>query len=126
MAVGEYLLPRYLLSILRPPALRITEKERPVVVGPFSAKGIVCGRETCDIGDVLAERELSVLVEVGKRHVRVVLGHQLGGRRLEVRQVLRCPPVPQTAGGVELAPLIVEAVADFVSDDRADRAIARR
>ena len=36
------------------------------------------------------------------------------------------PPVAQLAGAVELAPLIVEAVADLVADHRADPAVVHR
>ena len=45
---------------------------------------------------------------------------------LELGFVGRLPPVAQLAVAVEAAALVVEAVADLVADDRADRAVVHR
>ena len=47
-------------------------------------------------------------------------------QRREPGCVLLGPPVANGAGRVDLAALVVEAVADLVADDRADRAIVHR
>ena len=62
----------------------------------------------------------------GQRLVGVVLRRQALGRGLEVLHVLVRPPVGETAAGVELGALIVEAVADLVADDDADAAVVLR
>src|SRR5207344_3473560 len=104
------------------PALAEADEEGAIVLSAGGPIGIVGGRKSRDVGDVLAERELSVLVKIGKRLVRVVLRDQLRRGGLEVREVFGRPPVGEVASGVELAALVVEAVADLVADDRADGA----
>ena len=75
------------------------------------------------VGDVLGERQLAVHVQAGQRLVGVVLRRQPVGGGAEVREVLRRPPVEEAPPRVELAALVVEAVADLVADHRADRAV---
>jgi hypothetical protein len=48
-------------------------------------------------------------VEIGKRHIGVVLRHELR-RGFEMREVLGRPPIRELAARIELAALIVEAV----------------
>ena len=55
----------------------------------------------------------------------VPLLDQLGGAGGELAAVLVGPPVDQVAVAVVFGALIVEAVADLVSDHRADTAVVR-
>ncbi len=43
-----------------------------------------------------------------------------------MREIVRRPPTREAPLGIELRPLVVEAVADLMADDRADRAEVRR
>ena len=52
--------------------------------------------------------------------------YELRGRVLEMGRIFRRPPVGEASRGVELAALVVEAVADLVADGGADGAVARR
>ena len=66
---------------------------------------------------------LPLTASVRERAVSVELGRERGAGRLEVSEVLGRPPVRELAGSVEERPLVVEAVADLVADDGADRAV---
>ena len=65
-------------------------------------------------------------MQVVERHVVVELLDQLAGALLERRLVGIRPPVGIVALGVELAALVVEAVHDFMADDRANAAVVQR
>src|SRR5271157_3719333 len=86
---------------------------------------VIGGRDTCYVGDVFGQRLLAVDGKVRKRLVAVILGGQLGGGRFKVRKVGGRPPVAYAPFGVEGAAFRVKGVADFMADDRADRAIVR-
>ena len=89
-------------------------------------QGVVGDRQSAQVGNVLAERELAVDVLAGQRFVGVELFDEDGRASLEGLLVLVGPPVGVVADGVELAALIVEAVAGFVADDAADTAVVDR
>src|SRR5580692_2737823 len=57
--------------------------------------------------------------------LRVLVGNTLAAFVI-LLAVFRSPPVAQVAVSVKLAPLIVEAVSQFVADDHADGAIVHR
>src|SRR3546814_19114980 len=58
-----------------------------------------------------------------QRLIGIILSGQLAGQRLKILDILRRPPVGQCAGLVILRTLIVELMALFMTDDRADPAI---
>ena len=94
--------------------------------GQGDAVGLVRDTGTGQVGDVLTKRELTVDRRAGQRLVAGVLGDQTGGTFLEVLPVLRGPPVAQVAGGVVLAALVVESVADLVPDHCPDGPVVDR
>src|SRR5204862_2638225 len=57
VAIGQHLLTSALLAILRLPALAEADEEGAIVLSAGGAIGIVGGRESRDVGDVLAERQ---------------------------------------------------------------------
>src|SRR6266550_6695531 len=73
VAVRQHLLASDLLAILRLPALAEADEEGAIVPAAGGAIGIVGGRESRDVRDVFAERQLSVFMKIGKRLVRVAL-----------------------------------------------------
>src|SRR5437016_4374983 len=77
----------------RLPARTKAEEERTVVGAAAGVLRVIRGRESRHIGDVLAQRQLPVLVEIGERHVGVVLRDELRRRGREVREIVRRPPV---------------------------------
>src|SRR5438876_1681778 len=133
VAVAEDLLAQGRLARLRPPRLREADEEL-LVAGKrlderrrLAAQGQpvrVVGRgQPRHVGDVLAEGLLPVHRDVGERLVGVELLHQPRRGGLEVGPVLVRPPVLEAAGIVEQGARVVEAVADLVADDGADRAV---
>ena len=121
--------------LLRAPALRERQEEallgREAVafvrgVSDRDPEGIPRDLEAAEVGDVLAERQLAVDVEIVDRHVRIELLDELGGARIEVLAILAGPPVAKIALGVEAAALIVEAVQHLVADHGADAAVVQR
>src|ERR1700735_2175786 len=67
-----------------------------------------------------------MLVRSLLRRQRVVLLDQRPGPRSKCLAVLCAPPVGEPAVTVALRTLVVEAVADLVTDDRADRPVVGR
>src|SRR5262245_48721475 len=130
MAVSRDLPTDQLLTRNASPTLREADKKH-IVASRFALErqmiGVVRGGQTGKVGNVLAQDLVTVDGEIRKRTVFVVLRGQCFASCPEVLEILRCPPVGQTSLRIELAALIVEAVADFVSDGRAHRAeICRR
>jgi tetratricopeptide (TPR) repeat protein len=84
--------------------------------------------EAAEVADVLPDRQRSVHVVAGclLRGQGVVLPDESCGPGLERRSVLFGPPVSEPAVAVDLGALVVEAVADLVADDRADRPVIGR
>src|SRR3546814_10494867 len=76
-----------------------------------------------EIGDILAHRQIGVDEGAGRSLITRILSTETLRLRLEARGVLLRPPIAHRAAGVDLAPLIVEPVADLVPDHRTDRAI---
>jgi hypothetical protein len=88
--------------------------------------GEMCGAEADEVRDVLAEGESAVDAVTGQGLVGVVLLDQEGGLPAILGVVRRRPPVAQSALGVVLPALGVEAVADIVADHRPDRPVVHR
>ena len=82
--------------------------------------------QAAEIADVLAERQLTVHVQVVDGDVAVVLLHELRRALLEQLAVLVGPPADVIALRVELRALVVEAVHQLVADDAAHRAVVHR
>src|SRR3989442_12661072 len=61
--------------------------------------------------------------KIRKRPVLVVLRSERFTCRFEMIEILFGPPIGQSALGVELTTLIVEAVTDFMTDHSSDRAV---
>src|SRR6516162_799992 len=87
---------------------------------------VVGGGESRQVGDVFAERLMSVHGKIRKGPILVVLRGERFARRLEVIEIFLRPPVGETALRVELAALIVEAMTDFVTNHRSNRAVIVR
>src|SRR5579864_7895383 len=125
-------------GILRPnidsPILRVAQEKTLFgckAVGIFFAglavlrflKRGICQRCSAQIGDAFAFHQFAVLVQAFFGFVAVELLSYALAAVLEALQIFRSPPILQIAARVELRALIVEAVGDFVADDRADAAV---
>ena len=88
--------------------------------------GLVGDLEAGVVGDVLAEGQLAIDEIARERREGGVFGDQPLRLRGKARLVARCPPVAQVAVAVELAALVVEAVADLVADHHANAAVVQR
>ena len=73
-----------------------------------------------------AQDQLAVVMNIRLDVVAVELVHHALGLRLEFLQVVSRPPIVQTAHGIVLRTLIVEAMADLVPDDHPNGAIVDR
>ena len=81
--------------------------------------------QAAQVGDVLAQRELAVDLDVvDDRVLRVLVDDALRALFERLRILLR-PPVLQVTVGVELAALVVERVRQFVADGAARVAVVR-
>jgi hypothetical protein len=136
MAVGDEGLTERRFADLRSPVLGVGEEElllaaesadlRWLGASERGAPRVVGGGDARDVSDVLAEGELPVDVHLGEGPVGVELGGEPRSRLLELREVRRGPPVPQSPLGIEHRSLVVEAVAHLVADDGADRPVVDR
>ena len=79
-----------------------------------------CAGEICD---VFAQRQPAVDEQAGQRSVGAELFGQSSGPRVKVLAVFGRPPICQCAGRIIFAALIVESVADLVTDDETNPAI---
>src|SRR5207249_5596626 len=100
--------------------------ELALLAGKRALERLVGEARAAEVGDVLAERELAVHFHSGQRLVAVELLDDFLRTRLELRGILRRPPVREVALRVVVAALVVEAGRDLVADDRADSAGAAR
>src|SRR5207244_10033462 len=66
---------------------------------------------------------MSVHGQIGKRTILIVMSGQRLTRGFEVIEIFLCPPIRQTALRIELAALVIKAVADFVADDCSNRTV---
>src|SRR5579859_2503685 len=80
-------------------------------------------RETSEVRDAFAENELAILVQIAVHDVIVKLRLNTSGAFLEILHVVGGPPILQVAAAVKLAPMVVEAMSDFMADDRAHTAV---
>ncbi len=90
--------------------------------------GLPGDAEAAEIPDILPDRQRSVhmLVRSLLRRQGVVLLDQRNGPGFKRLPVRRAPPVGEPAVTVVLGTLVVEAVADLMADDRADRSVVGR
>src|SRR5256885_6947552 len=134
VAVGDDPLAQGGLADLLAPALREAQEEQLLAAEAASPRrrrlalerrppGVVGDRQTGDIGDVLAEGLFAVDGDVGEGPVSVELCYQTRARRLEVREVAPGPPVIQPTARVEQRSLVIETVADLMSDGGAGGAV---
>ncbi len=136
MRIGRQLVQPRRVAPLAAPDLGEAEEEALVAGQAVDHRGrlavqrqvirLVGDAQPRQVGDILAERQRALDVDAGERLVRVVLLDQTVGARGEGGGVGRRPPVAQRPLGVVLPPLVVEAVADLVADDDADRAVIDR
>src|SRR5450755_4245122 len=82
--------------------------------------------EPADVGDVLAQRELAVQLQLIDRDVSAVLLLDAGSALAVAGCIVGLPPVAQISLRVILAPAIVEAMRDLVPDHHADAAVVDR
>src|SRR5437773_10221556 len=79
--------------------------------------------QTSEIGDILAEGQLSVDVQTSQNLIAVKLVYDARGPLVKILPVLGRPPRIEIAFGVILAALVVEAVRDLVTDDGSHSAV---
>src|SRR5205814_14600 len=79
--------------------------------------------ESAQIADILAHRQAGIYVQIVYWIDRRVLSAELRRARLERLRVIRRPPVAKISRPVGFSPLIVEAMTDFVADDRSNCAV---
>src|SRR6266478_5268610 len=133
VAVGDDPLAQRGLADLLTPALREAQEEQLLAAEAASRRcrlalerpppGVVGDRQARDIGDVLTQRLFAVHGDVGEGPVSVELCDQTRARCLAVREVTLGPPVLQPPAGIEQRSLVIETVADLVSDGGAGRAV---
>ena len=132
---GDLGLDRVIACLAAPP-LRVGQEQALVAREAvdhrcrLAAQGRVVGvdgdQKATQVGNVLTEGQLAIDAHAGDGFVGVVLGGQFVRLGRETVGVFLCPPVAQAAIGVDLSALVVEAMGDFVSDDRADGAVVHR
>ena len=89
--------------------------------------GRVGDRHAAQVGEVLAERQPAVDVQIVEQlRRRRIASTSLSVLAVEAGAIVGRPPVAQVALGVGAASLIVEAVRDFVADHGADAAVVHR
>src|SRR5260370_35096060 len=77
------------------------------------------------VGRIFPQSHEPVLLDAGAglgNLLRILVGDAFAAGFVFLR-ILRGPPISQVALGVELAPLVVEAVNRFMSDDSPDSAV---
>src|SRR5437762_9757499 len=122
MPVGSDLETYQFLAALAAPALGKPDEERLIVSRLSVQRQVICvvrGGESGEIRDVLAQHLVTVEREIREWTICIVLRRERLAGCLEVLEILWRPPVRQPSLRVELAALIVEAVADLVADGRA-------
>src|SRR5271165_753547 len=90
------------------------------LAGEDAHEGLISDAKAAVIGGVFTERELAVQLLSGNGLEAAVLVDLATGALLKSGAVRRGPPVLNVALGIELAPLVVEAVRHFMADDHAD------
>src|SRR6185437_14131051 len=95
------------------------------LVRALHTPGHVSQDQAAEIGDVLTQGETAVDVDVVNDHVFRVLVDDALGAFVELLGVLIAPPVFQIPCRIELAPLIVKAVRQLMTDGAAGIAVVR-
>ena len=90
------------------------------------APGIVSRCKPSIVRDVFAHGLRTIHRNIGEWPVLIVLRHQCLAGLLKMRKIFLRPPIVQTAFGVKGGALIVECVADLVTDHGPDCAIVER
>src|SRR6476659_4744332 len=125
------------VALQRTPDLRPAE-EYPLLSGETvdhrrrlsverSLVGVEREQDAAQVADVLAHRQPpdDVLVRKLRELVGLVLRAELRRLRLELRGVIRRPPVPEHSAAVGLSSVVVESVRDLVADDGSDSAVVQ-
>src|SRR5690606_30478845 len=130
MRIRQQALAEVGLAIVAPPDLGPAEIEALVAGKAVDHRGLLAAQrgdisvvgkgEAGEVGDILAHGELALDVRSRERLISVILRAELAGERLEVRHILRRPPVAEPALAVIFRALIVEMVAELMADHRAD------
>src|ERR1700704_113558 len=119
------------------PIFRVTKKK--ALLGR-EAVGVLCGwlamqrfleRRVCEfhaaqVRDALSLDQLAIFMQAFLDFIPIELFHNTFAAFLKTLHVFRSPPILKIAARIELRALIVEAVSDFVADDRPDAAIVVR
>mgnify|MGYP002140870801 CR=1 FL=1 len=82
-------------------------------------------RQPGQIADIFAQRKFTADM-FAQHFIGVILGNQALPRRFKSGNITGRPPIGQTTMFIIFGPLIVEVVADFMADDRANTAIIDR
>src|SRR6516162_1261465 len=136
MAVDGGLLPGCIGAILGAPHLCPAEEYALIAGIAVENRGgramqrgsiaVECEENAAEVGDVLAHGLGALHVDAGRDRIGVVLGAVFRSLCLEFGGVDRLPPLGEHAVAIGLAPLVVEAVGQLVTDDAADPAVIDR
>src|SRR5271156_1002793 len=86
----------------------------------------VSQNHSAQIGDIFAERQFSVDLNLVQNYILRILIRDATGALLKRFGIVRRPPVAQITVGVKLAAFVIKAVRKFVADRRASIAEVRR
>src|ERR1700678_712480 len=86
----------------------------------------VSQNHSAQMGDIFTQRQFSVELNVIQNYILRILIRDATGALVKCFGVVRSPPVPQIAIGVELAAFVVKAVRKFMANRRAGVAEVRR
>src|SRR5205823_7746009 len=136
MRIARHLLAHIIIGNFATPCLGPTQKNALLASEPvehrrrFSSKrsliGIEREREPSQIRNIFAHGYFAIYSHARQRFIlRILLAQNLGAR-LESLCILRQPPIAQRPRGIDFAPLIVEAVGQFVPDNATGGAVVDR
>src|SRR6185437_4879168 len=86
-------------------------------------EGEVCDFCSRKVADTLAQHQLSIVVDVRLNVVTVKLAYNARRFLLKTLHIVGCPPIVKAALRIELCALIVKAMADFMPNHHANRAV---
>src|SRR3546814_1714419 len=126
-------LPDHIVARLVAPRLRKGEEETLVagqsvdrrrrLAAERAVIGVIGDFQPRQIGDIFAPRKVGVDEGAGRSLIACILGAEAIRLRLEAPSILLGPPVAPRAAAVDLASLVVEAVAALLPGPTADSAI---
>lgn len=136
MTIREHLIAQALLAELAPPIIGEAQKEPLIAVeaghdirAVLQRFGMVRRKtrgDTTHIGDIFTQGLATIHRQIREGTIGTKLRRQTIPRGLEVRQIVRRPPVAQLTVLVEFRPFIIKAMRDLMPDDGADGAIVLR